>query len=531
MMEPFSGRHQFDLVVVGSGIAGLYAALLAAPYRRVLLVTKGQLQESNTRYAQGGIAVAMRDGDSAELHRRDTIAAGDGLCNLDAVTVMTREAPADIRALIERGVGFDTEDGHLSWTLEAAHSMARVLHAGGDATGASVERTLAAAVRDAGVAVWENTFCTEITVENSRVAGVKLVTATESTAVRVPFVILASGGAGQLFWRTTNPAVATGDGIALAYRAGAAVTDMEFIQFHPTALVLESAPSFLISEAVRGEGGILRDGSGHAFMDAFHPDRELAPRDVVARAIHTQMERTSTECVGLDITHLPAETVERRFPTILAFCRAHGIEPLREPIPVAPAAHYVMGGILTDTHARTSVHGLLACGEVACTGVHGANRLASNSLLEGLVFARRAVATVLDEELSQVVVRPHGRPLPGRVPDPSGAVLPNSRAGLQREMWRSASLVRSAASLQAVNAHASALRMPGVPATVAEHEASNLALLSQLVTHAALLREESRGGHFRSDYPERSPAWQSHTVMTAEGAYRVPHATEVGAGV
>jgi len=512
-----------DLVVVGSGIAGLYAALLAAPHRSVLLLTKGALEESNTRYAQGGIAVALAPGDSPELHLRDTVAAGDGLCDREQVAVLTREAPDCILDLLRRGMPFDREGEELAWTREAAHSLPRILHAGGDATGASMERTLAAAVREAGVAVQEHALCTSLLMDGDRVCGVELlIDGGRRSRVLAHQVILATGGSGQLFARTTNPEVATGDGLAIAYRAGAELMDLEFMQFHPTALVLKDAPSFLISEAVRGEGGILRDVRGRAFMADYHPDRELAPRDVVARAIHRQMTSTGTEHVLLDITHLPAERIERRFPNILRFCRGWGIDPARQPIPVAPAAHYLMGGVRTDTWGQTSLPGLFACGEVACTGVHGANRLASNSLLEGLVFARRAVLRIVQGE--DVGGPSSRRPEACRLSGPLGGMAVSPfREDLSEAMWRDAGLVRDADSLHAVRtllAHP-----PHRGKIVSEREAcegANLALVGRLLAESALLREESRGAHFRADFPHRDPAWQGHIVVSRDGASFLP---------
>lgn len=338
-------------------------------------------------------------------------------------------------------------------------------------------------------------------------------------------VVLATGGAGQLFSRTTNPAVATGDGLALAYRAGAQLMDLEFVQFHPTALAIPDLPSFLISEAVRGEGGILRDAEGRAFMGDFHPDRELAPRDVVARAIHQQMIRSNSPNVWLDITHLPVERVEARFPSILRFCRDHGIDPTREPIPVSPAAHYLMGGVRTDVWGRTSLPGLYACGEVACTGVHGANRLASNSLLEGLVFARRAVQSILrgDGGAPEMASGPRLTTAGFRVDtDPE---TPVSRPELAAVMWRHASLVRSAESLRQASAQigwpgeSPRPQAGGVRGTVAQHELANLTLLGRLILRAASLREESRGAHFRADFPTRDPAWQGHIVLSGDDAW------------
>jgi L-aspartate oxidase len=517
-------QSSWDLVVVGSGIAGLYASLLAAESMRVLLVSKVQLEESNTRYAQGGIAAALSEGDSPELHTRDTIAAGDGLCDPEAVRALTGDAPHCIQDLLRRGVSFDRDGAGLAWTLEAAHSLPRVLHAGGDATGAKIERTLVSAVRSAGVRVLENVFCGDLTTRGDVVTGVVLqMTDGSCFTVEAPRVLLATGGAGQLFSRTTNPEVATGDGLALAYRAGAELADLEFTQFHPTAFALEGAPSFLISEAVRGEGGILRDSAGRAFMEDFHPDRELAPRDVVARAIHTQMQKTESNHVWLDVQHLPSRHVEKRFPSIMRFCRGQGIEPLREPIPVAPAAHYMMGGIRTDSAGRTTVPGLLACGEVACTGVHGANRLASNSLLEGLVFARRAVLSLVEDFDGSSLQPASGRHFSDSGPVSSSAVASvDFRASLRECMWRDAGLVRSAGSLSSATQQVAESRHAGLAETVAEQEASNLALVSALVVSSASIRQESRGAHYRSDFPSRDSAWLGRTVVSREGFSRTP---------
>jgi L-aspartate oxidase len=511
-----------DLIVVGSGIAGLYAALLASESMRVLLVTKVQLEESNTRYAQGGIAAALNEGDSPELHTRDTIAAGDGLCDLEAVRALTGDAPHCIRDLLDRGVAFDRDAGALSWTLEAAHSLPRVLHAGGDATGASIERTLAMAIRSSRVQVIENAFCVELKTQGARITGAELLLSDgRRTVVDALQVLLATGGAGQLFSRTTNPAIATGDGLALAYRAGAELADLEFVQFHPTAFARDGAPSFLISEAVRGEGGILRDATGRAFMADYHEDRELAPRDVVARAIHSQMEKTEHDHVWLDVRHLPPKKVEARFPSIVHFCRQYGIDPVHHQIPVSPAAHYMMGGVRTDTSGRTSVPGLLACGEVACTGVHGANRLASNSLLEGLVFARRAVKAIVDGDVETQL--PSGQPIAAgpEVPEqPALALNADFRPLIRETMWRYASLVRSAESLllAADQIHGGSRTWE----TVAGCETSNLALVAALVVSSASLREESRGAHFRTDFPSRDAGWLSRTIVSREGFSRAP---------
>jgi L-aspartate oxidase len=520
----------YDLIIVGSGIAGLYAAILAASRCKVLLVTKSRLEESNTRYAQGGIAAALDERDSPELHLRDTAAAGDELCDLEPLSVLTRDGPSCIADLIRLGVLFDREGTRLARTLEAAHSLPRVLHAGGDATGSSIEKTLASTVMSSKAKVLEDAFCTSLVIEGGRVSGVQLLLADgQSLSVRSANVLLASGGAGRLFARTTNPPVATGDGMAMAFEAGAELMDLEFVQFHPTALAVDGAPSFLISEAVRGEGGILRNAQGRRFMTDYHQDQELAPRDVVARAIHTEMLSSAIPSVWLDVTHLPEERLERRFPNILRFCRKCGIEPTTDPIPVAPAAHYMMGGVLSDSWGRTTLPGLLACGEVACTGVHGANRLASNSLLEGLVFARRVIRLVTEGVSREgLPLTTQARPLtPPQVPvrsssnyareDPHSMELPDA-------MWREAGLVRSGSGLSrllaAIEKKTSAAREPATSCT--DYESANLLTLSRLVAQSALLREESRGAHFRFDFPQRSSSWLGHVCISKGGARFLP---------
>lgn len=509
--------HRPTLIVIGSGVAGLYAALRAAHRAHVVVVTKAALEESNTRYAQGGIAVALGPTDSPELHLRDTIVAGDGLCDPAAVAVLTGAAPARIRDLIRLGVPFDREQGALAWAREGAHSRPRVLHVGGDATGRGIETVLTRLVRDAGVELLEHTAGVDLVVRDGCVTGVDLLPAAgPERRLSADAVLLATGGVGQLFARTTNPAVATGDGAAMAYRAGAELMDPEFVQFHPTAFALPGVSSFLISEAVRGEGGILRDGAGRAFMRDYHPDGELAPRDVVARAIHGEMERTGSPHVWLDVTHLTPALVERRFPGIVAFCRAAAVDPVRRPIPVAPAAHYWMGGIRTDLAGRTSLPGLFACGEVACTGAHGANRLASNSLLEGLVFAGCAVEAMLagDREPHLARASRTGAPpvLPTHVPD---------RRTVATALWRDVALVRSAQWLARATEVVMAARARDLDRWQAL-EARNLGQLAAIVLAAAAAREESRGAHFRSDFPHSRPQWQAHTVVSRAGIGLAP---------
>ncbi|MWV50463.1 L-aspartate oxidase [Rathayibacter sp. VKM Ac-2803] len=477
------------VVVVGSGIAGLVTALLASRRHEVVLVSKGELAESNTRYAQGGIAVVTSPADSVALHIQDTLAAGAGLCSRSAVEVLCGEGPAAVAALREWGVGFDRDGDELARGLEAAHSRPRVLHAGGDATGAAIEAALVAAVRAAsGVTMREHTALVDLVRPGDAVTGVDLLRDGRVERIDADAVVLATGGAGRLYRHTTNPAVATGDGLAAAIRAGAQTADLEFYQFHPTAL----ASGFLVSEAVRGEGAVLRDASGERFMTAVHADAELAPRDVVARAIAERMRLQGGLPVHLDARAIPAEVLARRFPTISAACRAGGLSLADDLIPVTPAAHYWMGGIATDLDGRTSLPGLYAVGEVACTGVHGANRLASNSLLEGAVFARRAAAAL---DRAAVAASVAGEPR---------TVVPVAldRAALQAAMWTGAGLSRDAAGLEEARDALSA----GAPTTLTLEtlENANLRTAGLALIDAALARAESRGAHHRTDHPDTS---------------------------
>ncbi len=501
-------RDRFDRIIVGSGVAGLSAALAARGHGRTLLIAKDTLAESNTRYAQGGIAAALAADDSPALHLHDTVAAGAGLVDEAAAAELTAAAPRRIAELVRLGVPFDREAGAagaIALGREAAHSASRIVHAGGDSTGARLEETLVQRVRSApDVEVREHTLATRILLKQGRVAGVEALDCRTGAVEQItaPVVILATGGAGQLYRYTTNPAVATGDGVALAYRAGAEVVDMEFIQFHPTALRLPGAPAFLISEAVRGEGAILRDAAGRAFMAEYDPRAELAPRDVVARAIHEELARSGADCVYLDLTHLPADRVRTRFPGIAAACLGYGLDITREPIPVAPAAHYMMGGVRTTVDGATTLPGLFACGEVACTGVHGANRLASNSLLEGLVFGERALyASLADAPPATPMPAVHALP-----PAQPGEAAPPALDELQRLMWDLAGIVRTGEGLEyargVLSAWSCALPQARDRAT---HELANLLLVARLVTEAALLRRESRGAHFRADFPQPSP--------------------------
>jgi L-aspartate oxidase len=522
-----------DFIIVGGGIAGLRAAVGLAAHGRVVVFTKADVTESNTGYAQGGIAAAVGDDDSPELHAADTIRAGDGLCDEAAVRVLVGEGPRGVRELIDWGARFDRgSDGRLALGREAAHSVRRVLHAG-DATGREIGRVLWERVSSLpSVSIISHARVTDLLVEDDEVRGVRYEDADGAEhQLRAQATLLATGGAGQVFRETTNPAVATGDGVALAYHAGARVADLEFVQFHPTALNLPGAPRFLISEALRGEGARLVNADGEPFMTRLDPAGDLAPRDVVARGIAREMERTGAS-VFLTLAHLDAEYVRRRFPTIAAMCASLGLDVATDRLPVGPAAHYMMGGVDTDEWARTSRPGLFAAGEVACTGVHGANRLASNSLLEGLVFGARAAiamtrplqAAPLNADRVMADGADVGADLrvgPGRTHRSAPAAsmrrseaTESSTAAMTDDairdlMWRSVGLFRSGASLADACARLEAAsRVP-----VADRALRHLLTVAHLIARAALRREESRGAHYRSDFPQRDDRkWKRHFI-------------------
>jgi L-aspartate oxidase len=503
-----------DLLVLGSGIAGLSAAVRAhRAGLSVALVTKGELGWSTTRYAQGGVAAALFDlDDSPELHGSDTLAAGAGLCDPDAVRVLVGEGPSRVRELIDLGANFDRVDGQLARAREGGHSVARVVHAGGDATGAEIERSLVAALRAAGADVRESCLATDLLVEHGRVTGVRVVDRAASAAgssedLRAAHVLVATGGAGQCFAVTTNPALSTGDGIAMAMRAGAAVADLEFMQFHPTALHDTAAmPRPLLSEALRGDGAIVRDEHGVAFMADEHPLADLAPRDVVARAISRRLNERGLDHLWLDATAI--DDFARRFPTIWRSAQGVGLDPQSDWLPVAPAAHYLSGGVCTDLDGATTLAGLWACGEAACSGVHGANRLASNSLLEGLVFAARAVEAIVggkDRADDTGVLRGIDRAAAhaaARAALGDGALV---RDTLQRLMTRDAGVLRTGESLTRAVHELATMRATTV-------EDANLLTVARVLVTAALAREESRGTHTRLDFPSSSSAFLGRFV-------------------
>jgi L-aspartate oxidase len=510
-----------DFIVVGGGIAGLRALADLAGAGDILLLTKAGPAESNTGYAQGGIAAAIGPDDSPELHFQDTLAAGAGLCDEVAVRVLVSDGPRYVRQLVEWGVGFDRDaHGDPALAREGAHSVRRVLHAR-DATGREIARTLWARVSGArGLTVEPAGIATALVVEDGACVGVRMLTASGSTATaRARAVLLATGGAGQVFRETTNPTIATGDGIAMAWRAGARVSDLEFVQFHPTVLAAPGAARFLLSEALRGEGAHLLDADGKRFMERYDPAGELAARDVVATAIVREQIRTQ-RAVYLSLAHLDAAAVRARFPTIAEACRQAGLDLARDPLPVSPAAHYMCGGVDTDLDGRTSIPGLFAAGEVACTGVHGANRLASNSLLEGLVFGARAAAAMRGPE-RPAALRPMREDLwPATIAGPSrsAASAPPSDVDVPRVMFERAGLVRDAEGLAravADTGSASAAREAGLAAAAepGTWRAASIALVGHLVARAALRRAESRGGHRRADFPGRDDVhWKIHVA-------------------
>jgi L-aspartate oxidase len=510
-----------DFLVIGAGVAGLRAAIELASAGRVVVLAKREVTDSNTQWAQGGIAAALSDEDEISLHLQDTLAAGDGLCNPEAAKVLVEDAPQRIEELIQWGTEFDRDGTKLTFGREGAHSRNRILHAHGDSTGREILRALYAKAKNLKhISVREFEFSTDLIVEHGRVCGVHLLGPKgEPQQMTASSVLLATGGMGQLYRNTTNPGVATGDGVAMAFRAGAEIGDMEFIQFHPTALYLKNAPRFLLSEALRGEGAYLRNMEMHRFMPKYHPLGELAPRDVVARAIVHELEVVGGKepVVYLDLTHLDATRVKARFPRIHATCMQYNIDITEEVVPIRPAAHYAMGGVRTDLEGQSTLPGLYAAGEAAATGVHGANRLASNSLLEGLVFGARA-GRAMRAQLRNHATTPAKQPRAASSNGPVDAGKEEVIAQIQDLMWQDAGIVRAGPGLKRVIERLNHIA-PRVahPQTRRAFEAQNLHALGLLVARSALAREESRGAHYRTDFPLRNDVkFLKHSIIQGD---------------
>ncbi|OPX84457.1 MAG: L-aspartate oxidase [Pelotomaculum sp. PtaB.Bin104] len=509
-------QEEDEYIILGSGIAGLYTALAAyGAGGSVTVLTKCSMMNTSTDKAQGGIAAALGDSDSPSLHREDTIVAGAGLCDDEAVAALVNEGPKRVKELIDLGAIFDYDSHGLAMTREGAHSQRRILHASGDATGAEIQRVLTERVREKKIRVRENHYVVDLLVWNNTCYGVLAFDRDINSfkVYRGKVVVLATGGLGRLFEFNTNPEIATGDGIAIAFRARAEVMDMEFIQFHPTVLNLPGAPPFLISEAVRGEGAYLRNSEGLRFMPRYHDLLELAPRDIVVRAILEEMARTGASKVYLDLTHLDPEVIRKRFPNITRTCSLYGLDIMVDPIPVAPAAHYMMGGVKTNLVGETSIKGLYACGEVACQGVHGANRLASNSLLDGLVFGGRIV-----EETRQFLKDYHPRHLEFACDwllEPAKIDFADLRKKLEVLMCAKVGPFRSGDGLKESLDFFDYWSFLGRHTTdnVEQMEVKNMLQVGELVAEAAITRRESRGGHYRVDYPDTHRRWQKHIIF------------------
>lgn len=499
----------FDIIIVGSGIAGLSSAFYSPENYKIALFTKDKLEESSTYYAQGGIAVALNKDDSPSLHYEDTLKAGGNFNEENIVKIVVEEGIERIKDLIEIGVNFDRSDG-LEFTREAAHSRRRILHAHGDSTGLEIAKTLISIIKNKkNISIFEHYFLVDLIKDDEKViGGIFLNDKNELEAVYSKYTILATGGTGQVYPYTTNPKTITGDGLAIAYRAGARLMDMEFFQFHPTALKIDLPQRFLISEAVRGEGGILRNYYGERFMLNYHPQGELAPRDIVTRAIYLEMLETEKD-IYLDFRPIGERKIKKRFPNILKVCKDYGFDILKEPIPVEPVAHYFMGGIETDEFGRTSIKNLYACGEIACTGLHGANRLASNSLLEGLVFGRRCILGILQDKPSF----PQNPPLL-RLEIKEMKVSFN-KFDLKTLMWENVGILREGKKLEyALNYLEKWMKEFDIFFPDKEFlELKNMITVGYLMAKSALLREESRGAHFRVDFPTMKDKWRKHIIL------------------
>ena len=521
-------QTRFDALIIGSGAAGLYTALRLtdlAPNWRIGLVTKDNLSTSASDWAQGGIAAVIDKNDTPQFHGKDTLLAGVGLCETEAVDVLVNAAPRQIQTLIALGVDFDrTEDGRLALTLEAAHSKRRVLHSA-DTTGRALVSKLAEAVlQNPSIKVLSKTLVLDLYMEDGRCGGVFYLEPNQEIGCLVsPVVVLATGGGAQVFSQNTNPPSSTGDGVAIAWRAGAVIRDMEFVQFHPTALALPDAPRFLISEAVRGEGAHLIDHQGDRFVFNYHPKGELAPRDVVSRAIFKHLQKTKEPTVFLDLSPIPKATIAHRFPNIIKICQNWQIDIFSTPIPVTPAAHYCMGGIVTDSYGATSIAGLYAVGETASTGVHGANRLASNSLLECFVFGERLAEQVCSQQ-TQIFKAPKAI-APKLSHHGNSAAIQNIKSGIQNLSWQAAGICRVQSELEIAVTQISAWQAELINLAEPSRlwiETRNLADYAYLLMRSALFRSESRGAHYRADFPDTDPNWQLHTIIEGEEIRRSP---------
>lgn len=516
-----------DFLVIGSGVAGLSAAIALADAGEVMVLSKSTISEGSTEWAQGGVAVAMSDEDEIIFHEQDTLRAGASLCNKEAVRVLVTEGPERIEELIKWGASFDSEDGKLWFSLEGAHSRRRVIHSRGDSTGAEIERTLLEKAQTLSSIVFvDHRFTIDLLVRDGVCYGAFILVGSKPASVvcvRAKATVLATGGAGQVYAVTTNPTVSTGDGVAIALRAGAEIVDMEFIQFHPTTLHRTGVPAFLLSEAMRGEGAVLRNAQGERFMSRAHPDAELAPRDIVSRAIMTEIRESGSGEIFLDLRHLKPGFVQKRFPRIYETCLSYGLRADRELLPIHPAAHYMMGGVRSDMDGRTSLPGLFACGEVACAGVHGANRLASNSLLEGVVFGKRvgdSARMLLSRSSGSTdsVGRSFMKKLTSGAKLSSGEIG-MARKNIQRAMWEHVGIIRDAKGLESA---AEALRKLDwlantVTADPDVQETRNIFYTAAAMRYAAKIRTESRGAHYRADYPSRDDErWLTHKVFSLE---------------
>lgn len=517
VMVPMSEKNeQVDYLILGAGIAGMRAAIELADTARVLVLTKGEIYESSTEHAQGGIAAALAEDDEVHLHLQDTLQAGDGLCREEGVKILVEQGPREIKKLIDWGMEFDREGTKLAFTREGAHSRSRVLHAHGDSTGAQILRALMVKVKTLpNIEIRPHTFVTDLLLDGAKVAGVNYidVKASRLRTIEANGVVLATGGMGQVYKETTNPDVACGDGVAIAYRSGALLSDLEFIQFHPTALYAKGAPRFLLSEALRGEGAVLRNIDLHRFMPHYHEAGELAPRDIVSRAIVMEMRKTSTEFVYLDLTGLKEDHVKNRFPRIYATCLQYGLDITADLLPVRPAAHYAMGGVATDLNGNTSLEGLYAAGEVASTGVHGANRLASNSLLEGLVFGARAAASAHRHSCHSHSKATGAKPKVDKSKDSPHADSPSTASiadipqivkSLREILWDQVGIIREQADLTEAVRRLAEMSIPEpVHLDRQCHETRNMLTVARLIASSALARRESRGAHYLTDMPFR----------------------------